>query len=379
MSMAINIMDGASNGNDGVDAKAPAIIHHNVRLAAYDLVTMATIPGAVIALARLNIFEALARATTTPHLSIPELAALALPGKRIDLTYLGRLLRLMAAKKILREVVTVDKNNTVTERRYSLEPLGRLLVDNSKKGSLLHMLYVQQFSEFHQAMDHLHETVLDETIQPFARAHGIPAWEYFKQHPERGVVVNEAMVGFSKLCMPDLLDVYRGFDDVHVLVDVGGGFGASLGLITARHPHISGINFDQPQVIAAAPQLPGVVHVGGNMFESIPSGGDAIFMKAILHSWEDKRCLTILKNCYQALPAHGKVISVEFTVPEILDTEEGDSVALQNDIYMMTWTDAGGRERTERHMRELGLAAGFKEVHVICKLDTLAVLEFRKP
>ena len=98
----------------------------------------------------------------------------------------------------------------------------------------------------------------------------------------------------------------------------------------------------------------------------------------ILHSWGDEKCITILRNCYEALPAHGKVIVVDNLLPETIDFEGADPLALQCDIHMMVWNDAGGRERTERHMRELGLAAGFKEVQVICKVDAMAVTEFRK-
>ncbi|KAI4997754.1 hypothetical protein ZWY2020_053096 [Hordeum vulgare] len=42
-----------------------------------------------------------------------------------------------------------------------------------------------------------------------------------------------------------------------------------------------GVNFDLPDVFAAAPPIAGVKHVGGDMFKSIPSG-DAIFIKKLL-------------------------------------------------------------------------------------------------
>jgi caffeic acid 3-O-methyltransferase len=68
---------------------------------------------------------------------------------------------------------------------------------------------------------------------------------------------------------------------VRKLMDVGGGNGTTLARILARHPHIQGINFDIPEVIARAPRHPGVEHVVGDMFQNIPSGCDAIFMKVI--------------------------------------------------------------------------------------------------
>nr|DAD39182.1 TPA_asm: hypothetical protein HUJ06_013505 [Nelumbo nucifera] len=54
----------------------------------------------------------------------------------------------------------------------------------------------------------------------------------------------------------------------------------------------------------------GVEHLGGDMFEYVPKA-DAIFMKCILHDWNDKDCLKLLKNCWKALPNLGMVIAVE--------------------------------------------------------------------
>jgi hypothetical protein len=127
-------MSGA--GDDaGAHANPPVSIDRD-RVAAYEIVTMAAILGA--ALARLNVFEALAHTGDDAFLTAPELTALALPGKRTDLTNLTRLLRMMAATKILREVV--DKTPSVTECRFALTPVWRLLVDDAERGSFLPLL-----------------------------------------------------------------------------------------------------------------------------------------------------------------------------------------------------------------------------------------------
>ncbi|KAL2337178.1 hypothetical protein Fmac_011624 [Flemingia macrophylla] len=41
------------------------------------------------------------------------------------------------------------------------------------------------------------------------------------------------------------------------------------------------------------------------MFEDVPKG-DVILLKAIFHNWSDEKCITILNNCYKALPQNGK-------------------------------------------------------------------------
>jgi hypothetical protein len=50
---------------------------------------------------------------------------------------------------------------------------------------------------------------------------------------------------------------YEGFKDIKTLVDVGGGIGKALEAIISSYPHIHGINYDLPHVIADAPAIPG--------------------------------------------------------------------------------------------------------------------------
>lgn len=174
---------GSVGQEDDHKAKIPTTIDHG-RLAALELVTMSAVSGSVAALARLNVFEALAKAGDDAPLTTSELAERALPGKSINLAYLGRLLRMAAGQRILREVVATGDDGAL-ERRYALEPLGRFLVDDEENGSLVHLLLTYQSpGAFLQTWEHLHESVLDDKIQPFARAHGVNAWEYGKQNAQ---------------------------------------------------------------------------------------------------------------------------------------------------------------------------------------------------
>ncbi|RRT67728.1 hypothetical protein B296_00000799 [Ensete ventricosum] len=67
----------------------------------------------------------------------------------------------------------------------------------------------------------------------------------------------EGMRNHSTIFMKKLAEIYRGFDNVKVLIDVVGGTGASIHTITSKHLHIKGINFDVPHVISNAPPYPG--------------------------------------------------------------------------------------------------------------------------
>jgi len=118
--------------------------------------------------------------------------------------------------------------------------------------------------------------------------------------------------------------------------------------------------------------------VAGNMFESVPNDGDAIFMKSILHDWDDENCVKILTKCYEALPPDGKVIALGNVLPEVINFEGADHIALQSDIHMMAFNESGAREHTESDYRMLGLAAGFTKVEVVCKVEMISVIEFQK-
>ncbi|KAJ4819418.1 O-methyltransferase [Rhynchospora pubera] len=121
-------------------------------------------------------------------------------------------------------------------------------------------------------------------------------------------------------------------------------------MIVSKYPHIKGINFDLPNVITAALILPGVEHVGGNMFDCIPHG-DAILLKLVLHNWSDEHCVKILKNCYNVLPNEGKVIIVDIILPVNPEPTTRSKGTFIIDVMMMI--NFGGKERTKIEFEKL--------------------------
>jgi caffeic acid 3-O-methyltransferase len=179
------------------------------------------------------------------------------------------------------------------------------------------------------------------------------------------------------MVMKKVLEEYRGFEDVNTLVDVGGGIGTILGLITSKYPHIKGVNFDLAQVLTQAPFYPGVKHVSGDMFIEVPKG-DAIFMKWILHDWGDEDCIKILKNCWKSLPEKGKVIIVEMITPmEPKPNDFSCNTVLGMDLLMLTQC-SGGKERSLSQFENLAFASGFLLCEIICLSYSYSVIEFHK-
>ncbi|KAK1353206.1 O-methyltransferase COMT-type [Heracleum sosnowskyi] len=157
------------------------------------------------------------------------------------------------------------------------------------------------------------------------------------------------------------------------IIDVAGGTGATL----AKYPQIKGINFDLPHVIKNAAPLPGVEHIEGDMFESVPKGA-VTFMKWILHDWSNEHCLKLLRNCWNTLPEFGKVVIVESVVPKYTNT--GSSSKLSNvmgDDMVLLALYQGGKERSLKEFEALAKQSGFA-VELICNAATYSVLEFHK-
>ena len=99
----------------------------------------------------------------------------------------------------------------------------------------------------------------------------------------------------------------------------------------------------------------------------------------ILHSWDDDNNIKLLKNCHAALPAKGKVIVVEYVMPEITNPDSlRDKLAFHMDFVMLAMCMVGARERTEREIRQLALAAGFAQANLVVEANSLSIIEMHK-
>ena len=81
------------------------------------------------------------------------------------------------------------------------------------------------------------------------------AWEKTAEDAEYNTAFNACMAA-SAYRAGTSMDKYEGFRDVKTMVDVGGGTGAGMRAVVKKHPHIHGIVFDLPQVIAEARLAP---------------------------------------------------------------------------------------------------------------------------
>lgn len=225
------------------------------------------------------------------------------------------------------------------------------------------------------------ESILDSvrTGEPaFDAVHGKKIWEYFAERPQEGEIFNAAMVSFSEIETPAVLEAYD-FSGIRCLADVGGGLGHLLAAVLRQHPAMHGILFDAEAVAPAARAnlaKEGLADrarvVAGSFFETVPSGADACILKHILHDWDDERSSSILRSCRRALPAGGRVLVVDAVIGPGNAPELGKLI----DLEMLVMTGKG-RERTEAEFRSLLEASGFRLERIVPTASPVSVVEGR--
>lgn len=236
------------------------------------------LPMATQAAIQLGVFEIIAKAG---ELSAPEIAA-QLQAQNVKAPMmLDRMLRLLVSHRVLECSVSGG------ERLYALNPVSKYFVSNKDGVSLGHFMalpldkvfmeswyiiilsffffplsgqiyIVVNLSNFKNACRlGLKDAVMEGGI-PFNRVHGMHIFEYASGNPRFNETYHEAMFNHSTIAMERILEHYEGFQNVERLVDVGGGFGVTLSMITSKYPQIKAVNFDLPHVVQDAPSYAGM-------------------------------------------------------------------------------------------------------------------------
>ena len=138
-------------------------------------------------------------------------------------------------------------------------------------------------------------------------AHGMSTFELLSHQPVLLQGFQAAMSERTAAFAPSVASSYD-FSVLRSVADIGGGKGTLLAAILVEHPHLRGLLFDRPQVVAQAggvlqtPALTGRCEiVGGDFFQGVPKGADAYVLANVLHDWDDAQAVRILAACRQAM------------------------------------------------------------------------------
>lgn len=284
-------------------------------------------------------------------------------GAHADSLY--RLLRVLASFGIFAE----DEQG-----RFELTPLASLLQKETRNSKRAFALWSGGVS--YQLFGSLEYSVL--TGEPaFDHLFGMEFFEYLVQNPEVGVLFD----GFMSRQTAPVGPVVAAYDfsGVNTVVDVGGGRGELLASILSAHPTLKGVLIDHSRVIQGARRVledAGVADryetVCGDIFESVPGGGDAYILKSVVHGLNDENAAHLLRNCRRAMNDGAKVLLIEFVMPPGNDPFPGKLM----DLLMLVGSH-GGRERSEAEFRTLFAEAGLQLTSIMTTKYAYSVIEAR--
>jgi SAM-dependent methyltransferase len=209
----------------------------------------------------------------------------------------------------------------------------------------------------------------------FNTVFGASLFDYLQENTDAADAFNQGMANVSSMLAYAVLMAYD-FAGISSIVDVGGGQGKLLEKILQFNPDITGTVFDTASTIEGAQQGFGgdvrkrrCSYVVGDFFTSVPQGADAYLLCGVIHDWDDRRALRILRNCRRAMTEKGRLLIVDMVVPDT----DATSFSKLLDLNMLAMT--GGRERTQAEFRALLDAADYKLTRIIPTMAPQSIIE----
>lgn len=280
----------------------------------------------------------LAAALGTEQLSAAELA------ERVnaDEEALARLMRMLAALGVFTETAPkVFRNNR----------LSRCLVSGAPQ-SVRAMILMHNSETMSRPWFEQLEAGIRSGTPPFRLSHGEELFEYLDRHSDFDRLFSEAMDSVEALAGDGFVTDFA-WDKFDRLIDIGGSRGAKALAILKRHPKLTALVVDRPQVVAEAKRYwsshrtegsDRLQFVAGDLLQEIPpsAGSKDIYMySAVLHGFDDDTCIQALRNLRIAIGRSGARAAVlELVMPEI-----GADIASAS-FDMQLFVGCRGRERT---------------------------------
>jgi hypothetical protein len=261
-----------------------------------------------------------------------------------------------AMYRLLRALASLGLCSSLSERRFSLTPLGAYLRSDAS-------VSLRDYARFvghdltRRPWGNLAHSI--RTGTPAAdHVFGMGLFDYVAKHPDVGAVLNDAMTAVTTAESAAVVEAYD-FSGIDTLVDVGGGHGLLLALADGATSLLRREGLENRCAV-----------MSGDFFESVPAGGDAYIMKRVIHDWDDERARRILRNCHRVMRARTRLLVVE----HVVSAGDDPDISKLFDLQMLVLT-AGGRERTQMEFRELYEEARFDLTRVVATKNPVHVIE----
>jgi hypothetical protein len=193
----------------------------------------------------------------------------------------------------------------------------------------------------------------------FPKIFGRPVWEDLEDHPDLANSFGALMASRAASFAADVVNCYD-WNGITQVVDVGGGSGQVLTRLIQPYPAMNGTLVDLPAIASLAQSTfdaAGIANrasaVEGNIFDTLPAGGQLYLLASILRDWNDHEAIAVLRRCAEAAGIGHRILVVDRT------SEHGNSLTFTfMNLLMLVFL--GGKERTIVEFAELGQAAGLR-------------------
>jgi len=262
--------------------------------------------------------------------------------------------------RILRALSSVGVFVETEDHVFGLTPLSQCLFSDAL-GPIARMF----LSEWHdKAWNGLSHTV--RTGEPgFDHSFGKPSFEWFEENPETRSILDQGQ-GSKVVKFANAVIENYDFSDLKSICDIGGGQGAFLVQLLSAYPHVKGYVAELPGAIVSAEKTIEKANLSDrckaiphDFHKEAPLACDAYFLVNVLHDWNDKNCVRILKNITSSMNADTRLWVIEY----LIEPGPGFSVAKLLDLEVLVM--GGGRGRTFDEYKILAGAAGLEVSRMI--------------
>lgn len=309
----------------------------------FDLLRGGVLSQVIATAAKLRLADHLANGP----LNVEQLAARA--EYEVDATY--RIVRVLAKFKLF----------DLRGRVVSLGELGPQL-SSTTKGSLREWAILLGSKQYWSALGNLdkHLPVRGSCIE---NEWGRSIFELAKSDAAFSQIYNKAMGGIIDNEAREIAASYD-FSRCVRFTDVAGGLGSVTAALLRRHPHLRATIFDLPNVIekcerAFDPSLKQRCDfASGDFMQSIPPGSDTFILCRILHDWDDKDAMKILRCCRNSMNPGQRLLVVD----RMIETRDVHPDKVLADINVKVLY--GGKERDRQQFAQILSESGFDVVGV---------------
>lgn len=257
---------------------------------------------------------------------------------------------------------------------YSYNPQSKIW-SNSRSSAMLQGDIKKMFNHFVNPKARFVKRFLPQVLEQDKTAYEIsclPTVDFCSQEfIDRFHIFMEAA---TRVAMRNLA-VYLKLSGYNSAIDIGGGTGTLLEYIHAESPNMRLANFEVPELKTKSIQqlkaagLDNVEFIGGNFFESVPSGFDVYILKHIIHDWNDEKCSIILRNIRRAINQTGLLLIIDNIIS---NQDYTGRLTKLDDVRMMALLNA--ESRTERQFTNLLKKNGFKLKNIKYNSEDLSLI-----